>query len=105
MFSRALITQSEELGGYKLELANIRKVKDRSDQFCDAHLLAVEKNLLGEIEKTREELMRHLSEHKLELTRVGTQVRSLKAEKTVLQNQVAALQRRIMNIDEEIGQD
>jgi septal ring factor EnvC (AmiA/AmiB activator) len=68
-------------------------------------LLAVEKNLISEIEKTREEMMRQLAEQKAELARFGTQVRALKAEKTVLQNQVAALQRRIVNIDEEIGQE
>ena len=50
-------------------------------------------------------MMRQLAEQKAELARFGTQVRALKAEKTVLQNQVAALQRRIVNIDEEIGQE
>ncbi len=60
---------------------------------------------MAEIERIRDDFAKALVENKGEIGRMGTQVRSLKAEKTMLQNQVAALQRRILTLDEEIGHE
>ena len=61
--------------------------------------------MMAEIERLRDEFTKTFAEHKAELGRATTQLRSLKAEKTMLQNQVAALQRRVLTIDEEIGHE
>jgi hypothetical protein len=60
---------------------------------------------VAEIERIRDDFGKALVENKGEIGRMGTQLRSLKAEKTMLQNQVAALQRRILTLDEEIGHE
>jgi hypothetical protein len=68
-------------------------------------LKGIEKSVLGEIERLREDFSKTFNEQKAELCRIATQMRSLKAEKTMIQNQLSALQRRVLSLDEEIGHD
>lgn len=93
------------MANHKNEFMSLRKTKDKSDEVSETHMRTIEKNLIGEIERLRDELSKTVMEQKTELGRVATQLRSLKAEKSMLQNQVAALQRRVLTIDEEIGHE
>ncbi len=72
---------------------------------CETHIRGIEKNLAAEIERLRDDFSKALVEHKSELSRINVQLRSLKAEKSMLQNQVSALQRRVLTLDEEIGHE
>jgi hypothetical protein len=90
---------------HRNEFQTLRKTKDKSEEVSETHLRGMEKNLMGELERLRDDFSKTINEHKAELGRLSTQLRSLKAEKTVIQNQVAALQRRILTIDEEIGHE
>jgi hypothetical protein len=100
-----VLHQAEELSNHKNEFQALRKTKDKTDEISETHIRGIEKNLLGEIERLRDELTKGMTDQKAEIGRISTQLRSLKAEKTMLQNQVAALQRRILTIDEEIGHE
>ncbi len=91
--------------GLKTEIDSAKKSKDQLGEFCDTQFSTVEKSLMGELHKLREEFNRMVGDHKSDLGRLATQVQTLKAEKTMLQNQLGALQRRILTIDDEIGRD
>lgn len=63
----------------------------------------MQKNLKGEIEKVEKEMERHFSHQKAENSRLQQQISQLKTEKTVVQNQLLALQRRIADLELQIG--
>jgi chromosome segregation ATPase len=65
----------------------------------------VKVNLLQELNKVEDEMKRHFSHQSAENGRLQQQIASLKAEKTALQNQLIALQRRISDLEMQVGTD
>jgi chromosome segregation ATPase len=65
----------------------------------------VKNTLLQELNKVEDEMKRHFSHQTSENSRLQQQITSLKAEKTALQNQLIALQRRISDLEMQVGTD
>ena len=53
----------------------------------------------------KDEMKRHFSHQRAENSRLQIQISQLKTEKTVLQNQLIALQRRISDLEMQVGND
>ena len=64
----------------------------------------VQKNIKGEIEKVEKEMDRNFSHQKAENSRLQQQISQLKSEKTTVQNQLLALQRRIADLELQVGE-
>merc|ERR1711904_77143 len=56
-------------------------------------------------QRMQEEVKRHFAHQKAENSRLQQQITTLKGEKTSLQQQILGLQRRIQEIEEQIGSD
>jgi len=65
----------------------------------------VKTTLNQELSKVEDEIKRHFSHQKAENSKLQQQISQLKTEKTVLQNQFIALQRRITDLDMQVGSD
>ena len=57
------------------------------------------------LNKVEDEMKRHFSHQTSENSWLQQQITSLKAEKTALQNQLIALQRRISDLEMQVGTD
>ena len=80
------------------EIYNIRQA------LIDNKTVDIEKSL-AELNKVEDEMKRHFAHQSSENGRLQQQIASLKAEKTALQNQLIALQRRISDLEMQVGTD
>ena len=58
-----------------------------------------------DVHRVQEEIKKHFALQKTENGRIQQQVGVLKGEKTALQQQILGLQRRIAELEEQIGRD
>ena len=65
----------------------------------------VRKSLINEIYRVEEEMKRHFTHQKAENSRLQQQITQLKGEKTALQQQLLGLQRRISELELQVGSD
>lgn len=63
----------------------------------------VKDNLSKELVKCADEMKRHFSHQKAENSRLQQQITQLKSEKTVLDNQLQGVRKRIEDIEAQIG--
>lgn len=80
-------------------------MKDQTEQYYQTHVSDMKKTVISDIHRLREEFSQFQSDCKTENAKLTSQVNSLRAEKATLQHQVVALQRRLFDIDDEIGRE
>lgn len=97
--------QADNLSNLAVELSALRNMKDQTEQYYQNHVSDMKKTVISDIHRLREELAQSQADFKAENSKLTAQVNSLRAEKATLQHQVVALQRRLFDIDDEIGRE
>merc|ERR1719316_507472 len=87
--------QNEELAAQRQEIESLRNDKQNIEQHYQAQLQELKKTMVADVQRMQEEVKRHFAHQK---------ITTLKGEKTSLQQQILGLQRRIQEIEEQIGQ-
>jgi len=96
---------TEEMNFHKKEVQILRSEKDTLENVLNMKTQDVRKSLMNEIYRVEEEMKRHFAHQKAENNRLQQQINQLKGEKTALQQQLLALQRRISELELQVGQD
>lgn len=96
---------TEEMNFHKKEVQILRSEKDTLENVLNMKTQDVRKSLMNEIYRVEEEMKRHFAHQKAENNRLQQQINQLKGEKTALHQQLLALQRRISELELQVGQD
>ncbi len=97
--------QNDELAAQRQEIQNLRAAKLQVEQHYQVQLSELKKVMVNDVARMQEEVKRHFAQQKSENGRIQQQVATLKGEKVSLQQQILGLQRRIQELEEQIGQD
>lgn len=100
-----LQTQNEELGIEKGHMQNIKDEHQNSNSGMGAMLSDIKRHFQANIEQMGEQFRVQMKMQEAENVRLQQQVTQLKGEKTSVHQQIIALQRRIEEIEEEIGHE
>ena len=100
-----IANQNKELGIQREEISSLRAAKHDIEEHYRAQMEDLKRGMIADVQKMQEEAKKHFVQQKAENGRVQQQVAILKSDKTTLQQQVLALQRRIQELEEQIGQD
>ena len=92
---------ADEMNGHKKDVTSLKNEKDTLQEILKMKTHEVKVNLLQELNKVEDEMKRHFAHQSSENGRL----QQLKAEKTALQNQLIALQRRISDLEMQVGTD
>ena len=95
------LSYAERFGNVKV----LKNEKDTLQEILKMKIHEIKVNSLQELNKVEDEMKRHFSHQSAENGRLQQQIASLKAEKTALQNQLIALQRRISDLEMQVGTD
>jgi chromosome segregation ATPase len=93
------------MNAHKKDVSSLKTEKDNLQEMLKNKTQEVKANLLSELNKVDDEMKRHFAHQKAENSRLQQQISQLKTEKTVLQNQLIALQRRITDLEMQVGND
>lgn len=96
---------ADEMNSHKKDVTSLKNEKETLQDILKLKTHEVKANLLQELNKVEDEMKRHFSHQNAENSRLQQQISSLKAEKTALQNQLIALQRRISDLEMQVGTD
>ena len=97
--------QNDELAAQRQEIATLRTAKAQVEQHYQQQLGELKKVMVSDVTRMQDEVKRHFAQQKAENVRTQQQVTTLKGEKVSLQQQILGLQRRIQELEEQIGQD
>jgi len=95
---------AEDLSEHRKNFDNLREVKEVIKSNIINKSESVKRNMRGEMEKVEKEMDRHFAHQKAENSRLQQQITQLKSEKVVVQNHLLALQRRIADLELQIGE-
>ena len=96
---------AEEMNAHKKEVASLKSEKDSLTELLRLKNNEVKQTLTQELNKVEEEMKWHFAHQKAENSRLQQQISQLKTEKTVLSNQLQAIQRRIVDLEMQVGND
>ena len=96
---------ADEMNNHKNDVIRLKTEKDNLQETLKNKTGSVKTNLLQDLYKVEDEMKRHFSHQTSENGRLQQKITSLKAEKTALQNQLIALQRRISDLEMQVGND
>ena len=96
---------AEEMNAHKKEVASLKSEKDSLTELLRLKNNEVKQTVTQELNKVEEEMKRHFAHQKAENSRLQQQISQLKTEKTVLSNQLQAIQRRIVDLEMQVGND
>ena len=94
---------ADEMNNHKKDVIRLKTEKDNLQETLKNKTGSVKTNLLQDLYKVEDEMKRHFSHQTSENGRLQQKITSLKAEKTALQNQLIALQRRISDLEMQVG--
>jgi septal ring factor EnvC (AmiA/AmiB activator) len=97
--------QADQLSNCMVEISSLRNLKDQTEHYYQNHVSDMKKTVISDIQRLREELSQTQADSKSEFAKLTAQLNTLRAEKATLQHQVVALQRRLFDIDDEIGRE
>merc|ERR1712217_609464 len=100
-----LQTQNEELGIEKGHMQTIKNENQTSTMGMQGQLNDIKRYFSQDIQRMEDEFKVQLKLQEAENLRLQSQVTQLKGEKTSIHQQIIALQRRIEEIEEEIGHE
>ena len=98
-----IVQLGDEMNFHKGEVLQLKKEKDTLETVLTMKTQDVRKTLTNELFKVEEEMKRHFAHQKAENSRLQQQITALKAEKTALEQQLLGLQRRIGEIELQVG--
>lgn len=87
------------------EIKVVEKEKEEHQKYLKEKTEKMKETLLVELNNVEEEMKKHLIVQKEENTRLQKMITALKGEKTVLLNKLIALQRRISDMEGQVGND
>jgi chromosome segregation ATPase len=96
---------SEEMNSHKRDVNQLKVEKDSLAELLKMRTHEVKSTLIQELTKVEEEMKRHFSHQKSENSRLTQFIAQLKTDKTTLQNQLIALQRRMTDLEMQVGND
>ena len=94
---------ADTMNGHKVDVMSLKTEKDTLEDILKLKTEEVKNILLQRLGKVEDEMKRHFSHQTSENGRLQQQISSLKAEKSVLQNQLCGLQRRISDLEQQVG--
>mmetsp|Transcript_105799 Transcript_105799/g.183933 ORF Transcript_105799/g.183933 Transcript_105799/m.183933 type:complete len:130 (-) Transcript_105799:151-540(-) len=103
--AQTLQTQNEELGIEKGHMQTIKHENTHSTSGMQGQLNDIKRYFQADIQRMSDEFRVQLKLQEAENVRLQQQVTQLKGEKTSIHQQIIALQRRIEEIEEEIGHE
>eukprot|EP00403_Amphidinium_massartii_P018251 CAMPEP_0178430692 /NCGR_PEP_ID=MMETSP0689_2-20121128/31453_1 /TAXON_ID=160604 /ORGANISM="Amphidinium massartii, Strain CS-259" /LENGTH=111 /DNA_ID=CAMNT_0020052561 /DNA_START=153 /DNA_END=488 /DNA_ORIENTATION=- len=103
--AQTLQTQNEELGIEKGHMQSIKNENMNSTGGMQGQLNDIKRYFQADIQRMGEEFRVAQKLQEAENVRLQQQVTQLKGEKTSIHQQIIALQRRIEEIEEEIGHE
>ena len=96
---------ADEMNNHKKDVVSLKNEKDTLQEILKMKNSESKNTLLQELNRVEDEMKRHFSHQISENSRLQQQITSLKAEKTALQTQLIALQRRISDLEMQVGTD
>ena len=96
---------SDDLDNNIIDIKALQQEKEEHRTFLKTKTEEMKKSLLVELNTVEEEMKKHLLVQKDENTRLQKLITALKGEKTVLLNKLIALQRRIYDMEGQVGHD
>ena len=87
------------------DIKELEKEKNEHQSVLKQKTEDMKKNLIIELNNVEVEMKKHLNVQKEENVRLQKLITQLKSEKTVLVNKLIALQRRITDMENQVGQD
>ena len=94
---------ADELQYHKKEVQVLRSEKETLESVLTMKTQDVRKTLTNENFKVEEEMKRHYAHQKAENSRIQQQVTALKGEKTALDMQLLELERRMAELELQVG--
>ncbi|MCQ2816748.1 MAG: hypothetical protein MJ252_05720 [archaeon] len=94
-----------EMESQKRTLNGLQEEKQTLNDTLMLKVKEVKNTLMQELDKVEEELKLHFSHQLSENARLSQEITAIKCEKTVLMNQLIQLQRRILDMEEQVGGD
>ena len=98
-----ILQLADELQYHKKEVQVLRSEKETLESVLTMKTQDVRKTLTNENFKVEEEMKRHYSHQKAENARIQKQVTALKGEKTALDMQLLELERRMAELELQVG--
>ena len=95
----------EELNYNKKEVQILRSEKETLESVLTMKTQDVRKTLTNELFKVEEEMKRHYAHQKAENSRIQQQITALKGEKTALDMQLLELERRMAELELQVGHE
>ncbi len=96
---------TEDINKHKKEVETLRTEKGTLEKVLSMNTENVRKTLTTEINRVEEEMKRNFAQQKAENNRLQQQIITLKTEKTHLQQELLALQRRIAELELQVGSE
>ena len=96
---------SNEINVHKNDVNNVHTEKDAIQEIMKTKTHELRSTLMQELEKMDDEMKRHFNSQKSENIKLQMQIATIKNEKVALQNQLIALQRRMSEIEMQVGND
>ena len=96
---------SDDLEGNIDDIKVLQQEKDDHQKFLKTKTEEMKASVLEELASVEEEMKKHLVVQKEENNRLQKLITALKGEKTVLLNKLIALQRRLSDMEEQVGHD
>ena len=88
---------------YKKEVLELKHKKETLVTIMSNKTKQVKANLTADLSRVEEEMKRHFAHQKAENSRLQQQITSMKGEKTNLQQQMHVVQRRIAELERQVG--
>ena len=98
-----ILQLADELQYHKKEVQVLRSEKETLESVLTMKTQDVRKTLTNENFKVEEEMKRHYSHQKAENARIQQQVTAIKGEKTALDMQLLELERRMAELELQVG--
>ena len=105
ILERSINEIAGEMNTHKNEVSHLKSEKDSIQEQLKSKHHEVKNTLIQDLNKVEEEMKKHFSHQKAENLRLQQQISQLKTEKTVLHSQLITLQRRITDLEMQVGND
>jgi len=97
--------QKKELAEQRQEIEHLQEEKSGLEEHYQRQLQELKRTMVGDVMHLQEDVKRHFSQQEAENARLQQLITMLKGEKCALQQQILGLQRRIQEVEEQVGND
>ena len=96
---------NDDISNNKRDVQLLRSEKDSLESALNAKIMELRKYLMNELSRIEDEMKRHFVHQKQENNRMQQQITGLKGEKTAMQQLLLKLQRRLSDLESQIGNE